>query len=192
MTRKAPLATNRVAQSVLAASCGGVPPPAPTPGGTPGELAGEDACATFLADRFGGKARTWVGRILIPAFSPDAREGAALAAEGGAEHRTGKSGEPTGWKACPTSLCGVVLALLLLPPEPWERRHPAGGRCFPRPRGKARTHQNNPSVRGSFTRKRLAARRGQQRPGRACSPSSPSSPTSEFGLNPAPQCRKHA
>jgi hypothetical protein len=54
----------------------------------------------------------------------------------------------------------------------WKRERARPGRCFPRPRGKTRTHQNNPGVRSSFTRKRLAARRGQRRPGRACSPTS--------------------
>jgi hypothetical protein len=66
---KRPLPLNRVAQSVPAASCGGVPPPAPTPGGTPVEPAGEDACATFLADRFrGSKREIPVGRNLSPAL----------------------------------------------------------------------------------------------------------------------------
>jgi predicted neuraminidase len=40
---------NGVAQSVPAASCGGVSPPVRTPGGTPGKLAGGDACATSQA-----------------------------------------------------------------------------------------------------------------------------------------------
>ena len=70
-TTSAPLFMNRVAQSVPAAGCGGVPPPVSTPGGTPGEPAGEDACATFLADRFkSSKRELSVGEYLTPPSPP--------------------------------------------------------------------------------------------------------------------------
>ena len=58
--------------------------------------------------------------------------------------------------------------------EPGAR--PPRAQFFAPPR-KTRTHGKIPSVRGRVTRNQLAARRAQQRPGRACSP------TSVFGIN---------
>jgi hypothetical protein len=76
-----PLTMNRVAQTVPAASCGGVPPPAPTPGGTPVEPAGEDACATFFGIGSGVQSAKFRLGEFSPQPSPLGRGGSKDAAK---------------------------------------------------------------------------------------------------------------
>jgi hypothetical protein len=57
---------NNTQPAAATASCGSVPPPVKTPGGTPGEPAGENACATFLADWFRDSKRVSIVRIFTP------------------------------------------------------------------------------------------------------------------------------